>query len=408
MKNILIIFCLIIMATSNISTFSCNNTSSIEIDSGYIKVDGGNLFYEMAGTGKNIVLLHDGLIDRQVWDNQFLFLAKDYRVIRYDRLGYGKSSNPQSSYSNVDNLYQLFEQLDIDNAIVFGMSAGGGVSIDFTLKHPERVNGLILVGAVVSGFGYTSHMLNRGGHLDPSLSPNSNLKEFITYFATEDPYEIYYKNITAKEKALKLIVADSLAWVTRHQFYVPPERPAAKFLSEINIPVLVLVGEFDIPDVHSHAGVIEFGIPHATREIVQNSGHLIPLEQPESFNSKVLRFLNEQEFFNILNTQGLNSAVEYFSERRKSDPGIILFDERKLNSLGYKYLQDGKIKNAIELFKLNTIAYPDSWNTYDSLGEAYLKNGQNDLAIENYKRSLELNPNNTNATEVLKTINIKK
>ena len=408
MKNISIIFCLIIMATSEISPFIFDSTSSIEIDSGYIKVEGGYLFYEEAGTGENIVLLHDGLIDRQVWDDQFLFLAKDYRVIRYDRLGYGKSSNPKSSYSNVDNLYQLFEQLNIDKAIIFGMSAGGGVSIDFTLRHPKKVSGLILVGAVVSGYGYSTHMFTRGGNLDPSLSPNNNLKKFITYFATEDPYEIYYKNITAKEKALKLIVADSLAWVTRHQFYVPPDRPAAKFLLEIKVPVLILVGEYDIPDVQAHAGIIEFGIPNAKREIVPNSGHLIPLEQPEYFNAKVLKFLNGQEFFNILTSQGVNAAVEYFSQRRKSEPDIILFDERELNFLGYKFLQDRKLNDAIELFKLNTITYPESWNTYDSLGEAYLKNGQNELAIENYKRSLELNPNNTNALEILKTINNTK
>jgi 3-oxoadipate enol-lactonase len=408
MKNISIIFCLIIMATSEISPFIFDSTSSIEIDSGYIKVEGGYLFYEEAGTGENIVLLHDGLIDRQVWDDQFLFLAKDYRVIRYDRLGYGKSSNPKSSYSNVDNLYQLFEQLNIDKAIIFGMSAGGGVSIDFTLRHPKKVSGLILVGAVVSGYGYSTHMFTRGGNLDPSLSPNNNLKKFITYFATEDPYEIYFKNITAKEKALKLIVADSLAWVTRHQFYVPPDRPAAKFLLEIKVPVLILVGEYDIPDVQAHAGIIEFGIPNAKREIVPNSGHLIPLEQPEYFNAKVLKFLNGQEFFNILTSQGVNAAVEYFSQRRKSEPDIILFDERELNFLGYKFLQDRKLNDAIELFKLNTITYPESWNTYDSLGEAYLKNGQNELAIENYKRSLELNPNNTNALEILKTINNTK
>ena len=408
MKNISIIFCLIIMATSEISPFIFDSTSSIEIDSGYIKVEGGYLFYEEAGTGENIVLLHDGLIDRQVWDDQFLFLAKDYRVIRYDRLGYGKSSNPKSSYSNVDNLYQLFEQLNIDKAIIFGMSAGGGVSIDFTLRHPKKVSGLILVGAVVSGYGYSTHMFTRGGNLDPSLSPNNNLKKFITYFATEDPYEIYFKNITAKEKALKLIVADSLAWVTRHQFYVPPDRPAAKFLLQIKVPVLILVGEYDIPDVQAHAGIIEFGIPNAKREIVPNSGHLIPLEQPEYFNAKVLKFLNGQEFFNILTSQGVNAAVEYFSQRRKSEPDIILFDERELNFLGYKFLQDRKLNDAIELFKLNTITYPESWNTYDSLGEAYLKNGQNELAIENYKRSLELNPNNTNALEILKTINNTK
>ena len=401
MKNILIILCLIIMSTSKLSPHIHNSTYPIKIDSGYIKVDGGSLFYELAGIGKNIVLLHDGLIDREIWDNQFLVFAKDYRVIRYDRLGYGKSSNPQSSYSNVDDLYQLFEQLNIDKAIVFGMSAGGGVSIDFTLKYPERVSALVLVGAVVSGFGYSGHMLNRGGHLNPTLSPNNNLTKFLTYFATEDPYEIYYKNIEAKEKMVKLVKVDSVAWVTRHQFYVPPDRPAAKFLSEIKVPVLILVGEYDMPDVHAHAGVIEFGVQNARREIVPNSGHLIPLEQPEYFNATVFKFLNKQEFFSILNTKGVNAAVEYFFQKRKSEPDIILFDERELNSLGYKYLQDEKINDAIELFKLNTTAYPDSWNAYDSLGEAYLKNDQKDLAKENYQISLELNPNNDNAKRML-------
>ena len=75
-------------------------------------------------------------------------------------------------------------------------------------------------------------------------------------------------------------------------FVKPPERQSYKFLNEIKVPTLVLVGEFDIPDVHAHSGVIEAGIPNAKREIISNSGHLIPLEQPGAFNESVLKFLN--------------------------------------------------------------------------------------------------------------------
>ena len=81
-----------------------------------------------------------------------------------------------------------------------------------------------------------------------------------------------------------------------------------------------------------------------------------------------------------------------------------MFDEGEMNLLGYRFLQDGKTKDAIELFKLNTISYPNSWNVFDSLGEAYLADGQKDLAIKNYEKSLELNPDNTNAQKVLKNL----
>jgi tetratricopeptide (TPR) repeat protein len=75
-----------------------------------------------------------------------------------------------------------------------------------------------------------------------------------------------------------------------------------------------------------------------------------------------------------------------------------------MNFLGYRYLQDGKTKDAIKLFVINTIAYPKSGNAFDSLGEAYLKDGQTDLAIKNYKKSLELDPKNENAVKVLKEL----
>ena len=75
--------------------------------------------------------------------------------------------------------------------------------------------------------------------------------------------------------------------------------------------------------------------------------------------------------------------------------------ENQLNGTGYNFLEENKINEAIEVFKLNVTLYPDAWNTYDSLGEAYAAAGNKELAIANYQKSVELNPENENGKEWL-------
>jgi pimeloyl-ACP methyl ester carboxylesterase len=260
--------------------------NSITVDSGYVNVDGGKLFYEAAGKGENIVLLHDGIVNLRIWDEQFTLFAQKYRVIRYDRRGYGKSSDPQTQYSHIEDLNQVFIQLKVDKAVVFGMSSGGKLAIDFALTYPEKVKGLVLIGAVVSGFGYTSHMDTRGGTFNLSDFPDP--VKLIKHFILDDPYEIYSGNVKAKEKVMKLLpyMARDNRVPTR-----PPQKIAIKCLSEIKVPTLILVGEFDIPDVHAHAGAINAGIQNSKREIIPKSGHLIPVEQPKLFMEAVTNFL---------------------------------------------------------------------------------------------------------------------
>lgn len=404
MKIMAIFFCLLALVSTNLYSEEFDSHDPIKAESGTIKVDRGTLYYEVAGEGEYIILLHDGILHHVVWDEQFPVLAKKYRVVRYDRRGFGKSLTPQAPFSHVDDLNQLFTQLHIKNAVLFGMSAGGALAIDFTLEYPEKVNAMVLVGAVVSGYGYSNHFLTRGGHMT-SLADYVEPEKFIQYFGWDDPHEVYLENKEAKEKFFRLLKANPQnVKGALGRFSRPPERPAIKFLSEIKVPALILAGEYDIPDVHAHAGAIEAGMSNAKREIISDSGHLIPLEQPKAFNASVSKFLNGIEFINILNSEGVDSAVQYFHKKHQSEPEIILFEEREMNVLGYRFLQKGKVKDVIELFKLNVIAYPKSANVYDSLGEAYMKEGDIEKAIKNYKKSLELNPDNNNAREKLKKL----
>jgi pimeloyl-ACP methyl ester carboxylesterase len=381
---------------------SQGQNTDLKIDSGFIDVDKGKLYYEMAGNGENIVLLHDGMVSNEIWDYQFPLLAKYYRVTRYDRRGYGKTSDPEAPYSNIEDLHELFMKLKIEKAILFGISSGGGCVIDFTLKYPDMVKSIILVGAVVGGYGYTSHMTYRGGHLKSPADMADPVKA-ANYYVWDDPYEIYSENIAAKQKVSE-ILKRNMHRPFNPQYYKPPDRIAARFLGEIKVPALVLVGEYDIPDVHSHAGVIQYGIPGARREVILNSGHLIPVEQPGEFNRSAFGFLRRNEFFSRLNSGGIEEAEKYFNTIFNSEPQVPVFGEAEMNQLGYQYLQQGKIKEAISLFTLNTVSYPDSWNVYDSLGEAFLKDGNKNLAEKNYRKSLELNPNNENAINALNNL----
>jgi hypothetical protein len=109
------------------------------------------------------------------------------------------------------------------------------------------------------------------------------------------------------------------------------------------------------------------------------------------------------EFVNAINADGLEAGLAWYSERaanRRFPP----FSESDLNNIGYVFLRDGRIDEAIALFRLNTQAYPEAFNAYDSLGEALMQKGDVKGAILNYEKSLELNPGNENGREMLKRL----
>ncbi len=109
----------------------------------------------------------------------------------------------------------------------------------------------------------------------------------------------------------------------------------------------------------------------------------------------------------VFESEGIESALKKYDALKNAATEGAIFTERSFNLLGYKYLNAGKIKEAIEIFKLNARVHPESFNVYDSLGEAYVKNNEKDLAIENYKKSLKMNPKNENALKMLETLGVK-
>lgn len=112
----------------------------------------------------------------------------------------------------------------------------------------------------------------------------------------------------------------------------------------------------------------------------------------------------EERFLRVMEQEGLAQAVRLYNESRAREAQQPIFTENFLNQLGYRLINQNRLPQAIEIFKLNVEAYPSSANVYDSLAEAYLLSGNKELAIKFYEKSIELNPENRGAIEALKKL----
>jgi tetratricopeptide (TPR) repeat protein len=143
-----------------------------------------------------------------------------------------------------------------------------------------------------------------------------------------------------------------------------------------------------------------YSIPHEkNRPIAVCRGARVNLKQYWMVERHI-----DPHFDQIRRDQGVHAAINYYLDQKSANPRTVLFSERQINTLGYQYLQTGKIDDAITLFRLNVETYPKSWNVYDSLAEAYMEDKQYDLAVKFYNVSIEINPDNENGKQQLEKI----
>ena len=254
---------------------------------GELVCGGNSVFFEASGAGIPIVFIHDGLLHSKGFDHQYEFFKEHYTVIRYDRPGYGQSPPPVSAISDTTTLKDLLTQIGIEKAILIGGSAGGRIALDFAVAHSNMVHAIVLVGPALSGFEFTEHMWYRGWR----NKWGDTIEEMITFWEN-DPWLISQENVNAKRFFRDTLLA-SQTNLKNYEVENLDEVQAINHLSEIGMPVLVMIGESDIADNHSMAGIIQNGILDAQRVIVTQSGHLVYVEQPEKFNKLMGEFLEK-------------------------------------------------------------------------------------------------------------------
>jgi pimeloyl-ACP methyl ester carboxylesterase len=259
----------------------------------FVDVEGSKLYYEECGTGPEaVVLIHDGIAHSAVWDDVWPDFCKHFHTIRYDRRGYGRTPASTTWYTETEDLAALLRQRKVSHAVLVGSSHGGELSIDFTLQYPGIVQQLVLVGAVVNGFPYSDHFLNRGMSNSKPFETNDVASGLANW--DKDKYLLAPGHDAAQKRLLALLTANPQDMT--HSDYARPTPPAIGRLHEIRVPTLILVGDADIPDVHAHAGAIQMGISGSKRVVISDAGHLMYMEKPAEFSRQVIGFIESNRF----------------------------------------------------------------------------------------------------------------
>lgn len=261
--------------------------------SGIAEVNGTKLYYEMQGKGRTIVLIHGGLVDSRMWDDQFDAFAKRYRVIRYDLRGFGRSEFSMGPLSHIDDLYALLKFLKVEKATLVGLSLGGQVATEFTLEHPEMVEKLILSGSALRGSKYPR---------DPERLAIDKAAEDVGKEKAIAMWLDYRLFATGKKNAvfqrrMKEMLSDNFrTWgpTPAPIVWTWPKTPALERLGEIKKPTLVIVGDMDIPSIIAISDVLTEKIGGARKLVIKGVSHHLNMEKPKEFNRAVLDFMKEK------------------------------------------------------------------------------------------------------------------
>ncbi len=258
----------------------------------YLDVGSVKLWYEDCGpqNAPAVVLLHDGLLHSITWDGIWPALCAKYHVVRYDRRGYGRSEPTRTTFVPEDDLLKVMRQVHVDHAILVGNSSGGGLALDFAIAHPEKVDGLFLIGPVVHGMASSDYFNERGSRNNAPLDQGDNKAAAENWskdrfiIAGDDPRSRrqLYDGLSQNPQNVKVSGA----------LEIRPSPPTVVRLSEIHVPTLVLVGDADIADVFAYSGAIEAAVPLASFEVWKDTGHLIQLQRPAELVTRFNRFVS--------------------------------------------------------------------------------------------------------------------
>ncbi len=264
---------------------------------GYVDLDDGKLYYEMAGEGEILVLGHAGFVDSRMWDEQWDTFTQKYRVIRFDMRGYGKSDPAYGSRVRRNDLAQLFEHLHITRAALLGCSFGGTIMIDFALEHPEMVSALITVSSAPSGFQLQ-------GEPPPLLmemitasqkGETAHVSELQLRIWVDGPYrQAEQVDPIVRQRAAEMnrIAVELNTWsIADAQPLNPLDPSAIERLNTIHVPALIMAGALDDPEILRAVDVMVNAIKGAKKQLFSGSAHVPNMEEPKKFTQVVLSFL---------------------------------------------------------------------------------------------------------------------
>lgn len=271
--------------------------SVTQAESRLAKIYNAQIYYELAGTGQPLVMIHAGVADSRQWNSEFAHFSKDFRVLRYDMRGYGKSEPVEGDFTHLQDLIALLDYLDIRlPALLMGCSIGGELAMDFALTRPSRVKALIMVSSGPSGLELD--VPTPAIFAEAEKAHNAGDLDLVAEIETRIWFDGMDRSPAQVNQQMRRLAYEMNRNALSHEAKRLGRRlpdtqiPAAERLTELEMPVLVVVGVHDIPFILAAADHMVGSIQSARKEILQDAAHLCNLHQPDAFQRSVRAFLD--------------------------------------------------------------------------------------------------------------------
>lgn len=238
------------------------------------------------------MLVHGWALDLDMWRAQIDLLADRYRVIAFDRRGFGRSSGMPDLEQDVHDIDRLLDSFSTSRAAIVGMSQGARVALRWALKHPDRASCLVLDGPPSEGWPQS---------VGAKEIPIDEYRQRVDLAGMDA-----FRSMWLQHPFMKLHTGSPCAHTLLREIVVrypgldllnePRELPllSERDLQRLHVPALVLCGEHDSPQRRSIATRMARTLPDARLVVLRGAGHLGALDDPSAYVQALRDFFSSQ------------------------------------------------------------------------------------------------------------------
>lgn len=256
-------------------------------------VNGITMAFDDSGSGAPVLLLHGFPLCRKMWRPQLNRLTfAGFRVIAPDLRGFGESDAPDGPYSIelfADDVVELLDRLEIERAVIGGMSMGGYVLMSMLERYPERVKGACFI--------VTRSTADDEAGKERRLQLARDVMKFGPQVVADPFADLLFAEGTPEERPK--LAEDVYSWMLGNDsrglagglFAMRERKDYTPLLPTLRIPCLAIGAEKDKASPPDNARAIAAAIPGCRLAIIPEAGHLANLENPGAFNDALIEFL---------------------------------------------------------------------------------------------------------------------
>jgi pimeloyl-ACP methyl ester carboxylesterase len=251
----------------------------------------GDLIAEVTGRGRPVILIHGWAVDRRLWAPQIPALKRRFKVIAYDRRGFGQSTCPAGLEQELDDLDALLEHFKLDSVALIGMSQGGRIAMRYAASRPNRVNALVLQAAPLDGYNAPPR--------DPSIIPVAKLSSLIRAGQRGDAIQLLSEHVLMDKDAQPSARTQLLTMLRDYRGEDLYMTQSAEYsldeicnqLAQITAPTIVVTGSRDTLGLRRVADFTARRIRGARRRVIRGGRHFVNITHAADYNRCIMDFL---------------------------------------------------------------------------------------------------------------------